>query len=271
MPELPEVETTRKGIEPYLQGATVRDADVREPRLRWPVTPGLDALLKNLQVRSVARRAKYLLIGFDPGTLLIHLGMSGSLRVVDHDMPVEKHDHVDIVLDERRIRYRDPRRFGAILWYPGAIETHPLLAGLGPEPLGPAFGGAVLFNASRGKSLAVKPFLMDNHVVVGVGNIYANEALFQAGIRPGRAAGRLTRADCDRLALAIRDVLARAIDAGGSTLKDFVDASGKPGYFQQSYFVYGRAEAPCLRCGSPIRHIRQGQRSSYYCPHCQPC
>jgi len=271
MPELPEVETTRRGVAPYLEHATITRVVVREHRLRWPIAPDLDATLSGLTVRSVTRRAKYLLIGFDTGTLLVHLGMSGSLRIVSNDFPLEKHDHVDIVLGDTCIRYRDPRRFGAILWHPGAAEHHPLLKDLGPEPLGDGFDGTTLFKASRDKTLAVKPFLMDNHVVVGVGNIYANEALYQAGIRPTRAAGRLTREDCDALAHEIRVVLARAIEAGGSSLRDFVDARGKPGYFQQNYHVYGRSELPCHHCASPIVQIRQGQRSSYYCPLCQPC
>lgn len=271
MPELPEVETTRRGIAPVLEHSTVTGVIVREHRMRWPVPEGLDTTLTGQTVRSVTRRAKYLLVGFDTGTLLIHLGMSGSLRIVAPDFPLEKHDHVDILLGDRCIRYRDPRRFGAILWYPGAVENHPLLQNLGPEPLGNDFSGATLYRASRGKTLAVKQFIMDNHVVVGVGNIYANEALFQAGIRPDRSAGRLLQDDCDRLAEEIRIVLTKAIEAGGSTLRDFVDAKGKPGYFQQNYFVYGRNDLPCQRCGTPIRHIRQGQRSSYYCPLCQPC
>ncbi|HJV06246.1 MAG TPA: bifunctional DNA-formamidopyrimidine glycosylase/DNA-(apurinic or apyrimidinic site) lyase [Chromobacteriaceae bacterium] len=271
MPELPEVETTRRGVAPHLTGATVRDVIVRDSRLRWPVPPDLAATLTGLTVRSVTRRAKYLIIGFDSGCLLVHLGMSGSLRVVAADTPPEKHDHVDLVLGEQAVRYRDPRRFGAMLWHVGPLEQHPLLAKLGPEPLTDDFDGATLYAASRKKDSAIKLMLMDNHVVVGVGNIYANESLFHAGIRPTRAAQRLSRRDCDRLAAEIKRVLARAIEAGGSSLRDFVHADGKPGYFQQTYMVYGRAEQPCRQCGTPIRHLRQGQRSSYYCPLCQPC
>jgi formamidopyrimidine-DNA glycosylase len=271
MPELPEVETTRRGIEPYLTGQTVRDVIVRESRLRWGVPPNLADTLRGLVVLHVRRRAKYLLIGFETGTLIIHLGMSGSLRVVDDTLPPQKHDHIDFVLADRVLRYRDPRRFGAVLWHFGPIELHPLLSKLGPEPLGPAFDGETLFRASRGKRTAIKLLIMNNSVVVGVGNIYANEALYEAGIHPARSAGALARAECDRLAAAIRDILARAIVAGGSTLRDFVDVEGKPGYFQQTYHVYGRTEEPCTRCGTPIAHLRLGQRSTFYCPRCQPC
>ncbi|TDR76690.1 bifunctional DNA-formamidopyrimidine glycosylase/DNA-(apurinic or apyrimidinic site) lyase [Paludibacterium purpuratum] len=271
MPELPEVETTRRGVEPWLRSQTIRDVVVREGRLRWPVPPHLADTLRGLTVRTIERRAKYLILHFDIGCLLIHLGMSGSLRIVEPTEPAGKHDHLDFVLDSRLLRYRDPRRFGAILWYIGPLEFHPLLKDLGPEPLDAAFDGAALFAATRGKRSAIKLMLMNNHVVVGVGNIYANEALFGAGIHPAREAGALSRAECDLLARIIKETLERAIAAGGSTLRDFVGAEGKPGYFQQSYQVYDRAEQPCPRCATPICHIRQGQRSSYYCPQCQPC
>lgn len=270
MPELPEVETTRRGVEPHLAGRTLRGAVVRNPSLRWPVPPDLAERLSGETVLAVRRRAKYLLLECQSGTLLIHLGMSGSLRVMASGAPAQKHDHVDLLLDGQLLRYRDPRRFGAMLWHVGPIELHPLLKDLGPEPLSDAFDGAALFEAIRRRSSAIKLAIMDNHVVVGVGNIYANESLFYAGIAPTRPANSLTRAECDLLAAEIRAVLRRAIDAGGSTLRDFVDSEGKPGYFQQSYMVYDRQEAPCRRCGTPIRHIRQGQRSSYYCPLCQP-
>lgn len=272
MPELPEVETTRRGVAPYLEGATLRGAVVRQGRLRWPVPPELDALVAGQRVTRVWRRAKYLLIECAHGALIVHLGMSGSLRLVGDDTPPERHDHVDLLLDGgRRLRLRDPRRFGALLWQPGPAEAHPLLAALGPEPLSDAFDGEALYAATRRRGSAIKLVIMDNHVVVGVGNIYANEALFLAGIHPARAANALTRDDCLRLAAAIRDVLARAIVAGGSTLRDFVDSAGKPGYFQQSYKVYGRAGERCDDCGDLIAQLRQGQRSSFYCPHCQPC
>lgn len=271
MPELPEVETTRRGVQPFLTGQIVRDVIVREGRLRWGVPPHLADTLRGLRVERVERRAKYLLIGFETGTLIIHLGMSGSLRIVEHDLPAQKHDHIDFVLQARTLRYRDPRRFGAVLWHIGPIELHPLLRALGPEPLGDDFSGEVLFRATRAKRTAIKLLLMNNSVVVGVGNIYANEALFAAGIHPARQAGALGRAECEALAHAIRDILERAIAAGGSTLRDFVDAEGKPGYFQQTYHVYGRSDTPCDRCGTPICHMRQGQRSTFYCPNCQPC
>ncbi|MDC7696813.1 bifunctional DNA-formamidopyrimidine glycosylase/DNA-(apurinic or apyrimidinic site) lyase [Vogesella indigofera] len=271
MPELPEVETTCRGIAPLLLHATIRGVTVREARLRWPVPPDLAANLAGRRVLGISRRAKYLLVDFEHGTLILHLGMSGSLRFVAPGTPPEKHDHVDIDLGQTVLRYRDPRRFGAILWQQGPIEAHPLLTQLGPEPLSYAFDGAVLQQAIQRRGSAIKLAIMDNHVVVGVGNIYANEALFHAGIHPARAANGLSGEECARLAAEIKTVLARAIDAGGSTLRDFVDARGKPGYFQQSYMVYGRRDLPCHVCGSLIRELRQGQRSSCFCPHCQPC
>ncbi len=272
MPELPEVETTRRGIQQQLTGERIRALVVRNPSLRWPIDPALGTILCGQRILAVGRRAKYLLIECEQGTLIIHLGMSGSLRFVTPATALEKHDHVDLVLDGGQIlRYRDPRRFGAVLWQYGLATLHPLLARLGPEPLADDFDGTTLFRATRKRNSAIKLVIMDNHVVVGVGNIYANEALFQAGIAPTRPAASLTETECATLAAEIKTVLTRAIAAGGSTLRDFVDAIGKPGYFQQSYFVYGRSEQPCLRCGSPIRQIRQGQRSSFFCPHCQPC
>jgi len=271
MPELPEVETTRRGIEPHLIHRTIQAVIVREHRLRWPVPPDLEHTLQGLSVRSVERRAKYLLIQFDPGCLLIHLGMSGSLRLVSLDEPAQKHDHIDFVLERQILRYHDPRRFGAVLWHFGPLEFHPLLKQLGPEPLESAFDGAVLYQNTRNKHGAIKQLLMNNHLVVGVGNIYANEALFAAGIHPGRSASALGHSECDLLASSIKQILTRAIAAGGSTLRDFVGADSRPGYFQQSYAVYGRAGQPCPRCGTEICHLRQGQRSSFYCPQCQPC
>jgi formamidopyrimidine-DNA glycosylase len=212
-----------------------------------------------------------LLIHFDTGCLIIHLGMSGSLRLVDLDCPAQKHDHIDFVLPENILRYRDPRRFGAVLWHIGPLEFHALLKQLGPEPLESTFDGAFLFKATRGKSIAIKQLLMNSHIVVGIGNIYANEALFDAGIHPSRASSRLTSAECDVLVAAVKAILTRAIAAGGSTLRDFVGGDGRPGYFQQSYKVYGRAGLPCVNCGTPINQMRLGQRSTYYCPGCQPC
>lgn len=271
MPELPEVETTRRGVEPYLKHQIIHRVIVREHRLRWPVPPDLNQRMSDLTVRSVGRRAKYLIIEFDPGYLLIHLGMSGSLRLVEPETAPEKHDHIDFVLEHKILRYRDPRRFGAVLWHTGPLEFHPLLKQLGPEPLSDDFDGEVLYRACRGKNAAIKQLLMNNHLVVGVGNIYANEALFEAGIHPTRSGQALSRSECTRLAEIIKSTLTRSIAAGGSTLRDFVGADSKPGYFQQSYKVYARADQPCPNCGSPIAQIRQGQRSSYYCPLCQPC
>lgn len=271
MPELPEVETTRRGVEPHLIGQPVKDVIVREARLRWPVPPTLRETLSGLTVRTVGRRAKYLLIGFDTGTLLVHLGMSGSLRLVAPDTPAAKHDHVDLVLPDRLLRYRDPRRFGALLWHFGPVEFHPLLSALGPEPLGSDFSGDSLYRATRGRHGAIKQLLMNNRLVVGVGNIYASEALFEARIHPARAGDALSAAECNRLAAAVRLILSRAIEAGGSTLRDFVGADNRPGYFQHEHRVYGHGGEPCPCCGTPICHIRQGQRSTYYCPGCQPC
>ena len=270
MPELPEVETTCRGVRPLLTGHTLTGVRVRCARLRWPVDPELASRLTGVRVTAVSRRAKYLLMALDSGaTLIIHLGMSGSLRHVLADTPPERHDHVDLLLGEHCLRYRDPRRFGAILYCPGPPELHPLLVKLGPEPLSDGFDGEVLFAACRGKTAAIKTVLMDNHVVVGVGNIYANEALFTAGVRPTRPAGQVSRDACQRLAAAIRATLLRAIEAGGSTLRDFTDAIGKPGYFQQQYAVYGRAGQPCHACATLVQHTRLGQRSSFFCPHCQ--
>ena len=270
MPELPEVETARAGLEPLLRGRTVVGVEVREARLRQPVSTRLAATLIGQRLQRVERRAKYLLFRFPAGTLVGHLGMSGSLRVVPRGTPPRKHDHVDLDFGRTRVlRYHDPRRFGLLLWQAGRAP-HPLLAGLGPEPLGADFDGAVLHERARGRRLAVKPFLMDARVVVGVGNIYASEALFRAAIRPGRAAGRLTRPDCDRLAAAIRTVLAHAVQRGGTTLRDFVGGDGEPGYFAQELAVYGRAGEPCRDCLAPIRMRVLGQRSTYWCPRCQP-
>lgn len=274
MPELPEVETTRRGIEAAIEGARFRGAIVRDGRLRWPVPPTLDALVAGRPLLRIWRRAKYLLFDLGHGHLILHLGMSGSLRVVDAATPPGKHDHVDLLLEgdepARALRYRDPRRFGALLWQPGELQGHALLAQLGPEPLEGEFTPAYMKAKLAKKSVAIKLALMDNHIVVGVGNIYANEALFRAGIKPTRPADKLSRADCERLVLTIKETLTEAIAAGGSTLRDFVDSEGKPGYFQQRYFVYGREAEPCLRCGEQIRQTRLGQRATFWCPHCQP-
>ncbi len=270
MPELPEVETVRRGIAPHLEGQRIAKVIVRHTRLRWPIPPRLKKHLTGHTISQVSRRAKYLLLATDTGTLIIHLGMSGSLRVLPANTPVRKHDHVDIVLENGLcLRLNDPRRFGALLWHEGAITDHPLLVHLGPEPLERALHGAYLFAQARGRKTASKQFLMDNRILVGVGNIYANEALFQAGIAPRRPAGKLTREECDRLCKAIKQILRKAIKQGGTTLRDFVRADGNPGYFTLQLKVYGQDGAPCPRCATTIKHIRQGQRSSFYCPRCQ--
>ncbi len=270
MPELPEVETTRAGIAPTLLGHRVREVILRRRRLRWPITRGFEAAIRGHTVRSVERRAKYILIGFDTGTAILHLGMSGSLRVLDAKAPLLTHDHWDIVLDSgRALRFHDPRRFGSLLFTREDPAAHPLLARLAPEPLGAAFDADYLYRASRRRKLAVKLFIMNAHIVVGVGNIYASESLFRAGIPPRRAAGRLTRAQVSRLVAAIKEVLSEAVRIGGTTLRDYVNADGAPGYFSQKLFVYERGGEPCRRCGSLVRHAVQGQRSTYWCPTCQ--
>ena len=270
MPELPEVETTRSGLAPHLRGQRIAAVVVRNPSLRWPIPAELSGILPGQTIRSVGRRAKYLLIRCSAGTLIVHLGMSGSLRVVDAGTPPEKHDHFDLVLASgAAMRLRDPRRFGAVLWTDTDVLRHPLLAPLGVEPLTVDFDADCLYAASRGRSASIKQLLMDSRVVVGVGNIYANEALFRAGIRPTAAAGRISRKRCARLVAEVKKVLELAIAAGGSSLRDFVDSAGKPGYFQQQYFVYGRAGLPCRTCGTTLRQVRQAQRSTFYCPHCQ--
>jgi len=274
MPELPEVEVTRRGIAPFVEGATVTGVVVRDRRLRWPVPRDLDRRLRGATVRAVDRRAKYLLFRFDHGTLIVHLGMSGSLRVVGARDAAGPWDHFDLVVQPPgaaagALRLRDPRRFGSVLWHRGRPETHSLLRDLGVEPLSDAFSGDVLYRASRGRSAAVKLFLMDHSVVVGVGNIYASESLFRAGIHPRTAAGRVSRQRYAVLAAAVRETLQDALKAGGSTLRDFVGGDGEPGWFQQQYFVYGREGDACRICAAAIRRITQGQRSSFYCLKCQ--
>ena len=270
MPELPEVETTLRGIAPHLTGQHVKDVIIRHPKLRWPVPEKLPGLLRGQTIRRLRRRAKYLIVEFDHGTLIFHLGMSGSLRILTSPTPATPHDHFDLLLHNGNVmRLRDPRRFGAVLWHEGDIGQHALFKHLGPEPLEGGFDGAYLHRATRSRRAAIKLAIMDNHVVVGVGNIYANEALFRAGIRPQLAANKLSLARCRRLALAIGEVLREAIEQGGSTLRDFVHSDGSSGYFQQHYFVYGRTGEPCRVCGTAIKQIKQGQRSSFYCPACQ--
>lgn len=270
MPELPEVETTRRGIEPHVLGKMIVDVVVRNPRLRVPVSKTLARTLRGQSIRTVSRRGKYLLLRFPTGTLILHLGMSGSLRIVHRGTPPRPHDHLDLVFDtDKALRLHDPRRFGLAVWTCDDPFVHPLLAGLGPEPLGDAFDGTWLYGRSRGRRISIKQFIMDGHVVVGVGNIYASESLFRAGIRPLRAAGRLTRAECARLAAAIRDVLAAAIAQGGTTLRDFVREDGAPGYFSPHLDVYGRDDQPCHRCGTAIRRAITGGRTAWWCPRCQ--
>ena len=269
MPELPEVETTRRGIEPHLRKQQVVRVVVRDGRLRWPVPEDLDIRLSGQTIVSVERRAKYLLLNAEVGTLLVHLGMSGSLRLVEAGSAVGKHDHIDIELSSGHVlRYTDPRRFGSMLWSQTPLE-HTLLKKLGPEPLSDAFDGQRLFDLARKRSIAVKPFIMDNAVVVGVGNIYATEALFAAGIDPRREAGSISKARYLKLADEIKRILAKAIESGGTTLRDFVGGDGKPGYFKQELFVYGREGELCKLCGKTLREVKLGQRASVFCPNCQ--
>lgn len=268
MPELPEVETTRRGIDPHVVGQAITRIIVRQPRLRWPVPAEIQQLV-GATVSHTARRGKYLLLETQYGTALIHLGMSGSLRICGADSPPEKHDHVDIVLGSgMALRLRDPRRFGAVLWA-GCGELHPLLVSLGVEPLEDEFSGDYLHARADRRQVSIKEFIMNAQVVVGVGNIYANESLFMAGIDPRRAAGSVPLAPLRQLAEAIRIVLARAIGQGGTTLRDFVREDGQTGYFQMELQVYGRGNEPCTQCATPLQHIRQGQRSTWYCPRCQ--
>lgn len=270
MPELPEVETTRRGIAPHTLGERVGSVVVRNPSLRWPVALELSTLLPGSTVEAIERRGKYLLFRTEAGTLIVHLGMSGSLRMVTHSEAPGKHDHIDIVFDVGVIlRYNDPRRFGCMLWTPGDPGEHELLRHLGPEPLQDDFNTDYLYSRSRGRKSAIKTFIMDSHIVVGVGNIYANEALYLAGIRPDRAAGRVSKARYDLLVWAIRDVLSAAVKQGGTTLRDFVGGDGKPGYFRQQLNVYDHGGEPCPGCGRELREIRLGQRNTVYCGHCQ--
>lgn len=270
MPELPEVETTRRGLEPHLLGHRVHGVILRRAALRWPIPAEVEPGLTGRRIVAVRRRAKYLLLDTDAGdSALLHLGMSGSLRVLPGDTPLRTHDHVDICLDDGRVlRFNDPRRFGCLLWQP-AGSVHPLLQGLGPEPLSQAFDGDWLFRLSRGRHAPVKSFLMDQATVVGVGNIYAAESLFRAGIRPLREAGQVSRQRYEALAEAVKTILAYAITRGGTTLRDFISPDGAPGYFEQELAVYGRGGEPCPRCGRPLKQTRIGQRSSVWCGHCQ--
>jgi formamidopyrimidine-DNA glycosylase len=269
MPELPEVETSRRGIEPWVVGRKIASVEIRDRRLRWPVSREIDDKLPGTTVTSIGRRAKYLLINTTGGTAILHLGMSGHVTIVDRDTPAGIHDHVDIALDSgHALRLRDPRRFGSLHWSQDPY-AHWLLRELGPEPLGEEFSGEYLWRMSRGRRVAVKQFIMNANIVVGVGNIYASESLFRAGINPKRAAGRIALPRYEALAEAIRSVLERAIRAGGTTLRDYYGGDGESGWFQQELDVYGREDKPCHRCDRPITAIVQGQRATYYCRTCQ--
>jgi formamidopyrimidine-DNA glycosylase len=270
MPELPEVETTRRGIAPHIEGQTITQVQVREARLRWRVADDLAQILTGLCIQSVQRRAKYLLLATSAGTLLVHLGMSGSLRIVGAAQAVGKHDHIDIMFGNGTVlRFNDPRRFGAVVWTETPVGEHVLLKALGPEPLLADFNGGSLYTRSSKRRVPVKSFIMDSHVVVGVGNIYANEALFMAGILPTRPAGKISLALYEKLAGCIRQVLQQAIEQGGTTLRNFVNESGNPGYFKQQLTVYGRAGLACVRCGQPLAECRLANRQTVFCPSCQ--
>jgi formamidopyrimidine-DNA glycosylase len=270
VPELPEVETTRRGIAAALQARRVVELTVRDRRLRWPVAAELEAAIRGRTVLAVERRAKYLLIRFDAGTLIVHLGMSGSLRVAAPHLPHKTHDHWELLLDDgSTLRFHDPRRFGSLHWTAADPANHPLLARLAPEPLGDAFDAEYLHRVTRKRSVAIKQLIMNSQLVVGVGNIYASEALFRAGIAPRRAARRLTRAETAKLVRSIKDVLSAAIEIGGTTLRDYVNAQGTPGYFRQELFVYERAGERCRVCRAVVKQFTQGQRSTYWCSTCQ--
>jgi formamidopyrimidine-DNA glycosylase len=268
VPELPEVEVTLRGIAPKLTGRFITGVDVREPRLRWRVQDAVERL-PGRKIRALRRRGKYLLLECGDGHLILHLGMSGSLRLLERATPPQKHDHFDLQCGDLILRFRDPRRFGAVLWTDQPPESHPLLRHLGVEPLTRAFNARQLYALTRGLRAPIKQTLMNARRIVGVGNIYASESLFLAGIHPATRAGRLSLERCARLAAAIKKTLRAAIRAGGSTLRDFVGSDGRPGYFQQRYWVYDRAGEPCRRCCAPIRRMIQGQRATFYCPSCQ--
>lgn len=274
MPELPEVETIRRGIEPHVVGRTIDKVVVRDRRLRWPIARGFEKKLAGRRIRAVDRRGKYLLLDLDGGRVILHLGMTGNLALLERESErgrdLRKHDHLDLELSGNLVlRFNDPRRFGAALWWPATHATHLLLKHMGPEPFAPEFSADYLARLARGRSAPVKNFLMDGRIVVGVGNIYAVEALFRAGIRPLRSAGRVTRAEFGKLVAAVRAVLNDAIAAGGTTFRDFRDSRGEPGYFVQKLLVYDRGGQPCRTCRTPIKRLVIGQRSSYYCPKCQ--
>lgn len=270
LPELPEVETTRRGIRPFVLGQRLIGAEVRNPGLRWPVPDDLSQCVSGQQVRDVRRRGKYLLIDLASGSVIVHFGMSGSLRIVPAGSAAGPHDHVDMVIGSGdRLRLRDPRRFGCVLWTDGDPLRHALLAALGPEPLAEPFDGLYLYRRSRGRRTAVKNFIMDSRIVAGIGNIYANEALFRSRIHPTRPCGRISAVRYQRLADAIQTVLREAIKAGGTTLRDFYGGTGEAGYFTARLAAYDRVGEACQHCAGPIRRRVIGQRASYYCPRCQ--
>ncbi len=274
MPELPEVETSRRGIEPHILGKKIKDVVIREHRLRWPIPKSLPDKLRQMKLTQVDRRGKYLLLRFGnnakTGTVIIHLGMSGSLRICPLSTPAEKHDHIDFVFGNNKIlRLKDPRKFGCVLWTSKPAEQHKLLNKLGPEPLDEVFSSDYLYKKSRKRTCSIKNFIMNSHTVVGVGNIYASESLFIAGINPKRKAGSLSRTRTEKLVAAIKQILLDAIDQGGTTLRDFTREDGQPGYFAQKLFVYGRAGKACAKCGSVIKQFTQQQRSTFYCTTCQ--
>lgn len=269
MPELPEVETTLRGISPHILKRKVTAVILRQPRLRWPIPENLAALMQHQTLLDISRRGKYLLLQFAQGSALIHLGMSGSLRIIKSIEPPMVHDHFDLVFDDIALRYCDPRRFGCLLWLEGEPLEHSLLAHLGPEPLTDDFTAEYLFQRTRKRSQPIKQLIMDSKVVVGVGNIYANESLFMAGIKPIRKAASLTRKNCADLVRDIKFVLQRSIDQGGTTLRDFVGGDGKPGYFQQKLLVYGRGGKACTNCEKPLKEIRMNDRTTVYCVNCQ--
>lgn len=271
MPELPEVETVKRGIATHIEGATIQAVNLRERRLRWEVPEEIAIILPGQRIEAVTRRGKYLLLKCTNGHLLIHLGMSGKLLLVNSEVPLKKHDHIDFILDNHAwLRYHDPRRFGCILWTAEPVLQHRLLVNLGVEPLEIDFTGDYLFNLAQNKQIVVKKFIMDNHIVVGVGNIYANESLFLAGIHPERAVNTINLQEFQRLVTAIQQILTAAITKGGTTLRDFANSEGTAGYFQQELRIYGRAGEKCERCGEVIQQLRLAQRTSYFCPHCQP-
>lgn len=270
MPELPEVETTLRGISPHIKNQIVSQVIIRQPKLRWPIPTDLPTLIEQQTLLSLSRRAKYLLLHFNPGTLLIHLGMSGSLRVISDNTPVEKHDHVDIIFKHKKgIRLTDPRRFGAVLWLGTEPETHPLLSKLGPEPLSKELTANYLYTRSRGKKVSIKHYLMNQNIITGIGNIYCTEALYYARISPVRSAGNISLKRYQILLNEIQKTLSLAIELGGTSLRDFVGSDGKPGYFKQELSAYGRSGQPCKNCQQGLSEIKQSSRTTVYCTHCQ--